>query len=329
VAGCSASALAGDSGKGDVRPYHAASQFARDLIADRPLPPVELLIPPYPTSGTFDVGNYSTGRFVDHVRATPLEMGITIGSIAAVGVMGWHWGDSKFHFERDCWFCREGHSGGLDKVGHMYTSYVITDLLTQRIRANAADPAGAEITGAIVAMSVMTGIEVLDGYTKKYGFSREDFAADVIGAALGVARNVVPGMREKLDFRIMYTPSSYERPGVGAEHFQLIPPYRRTRYIAAIKASGFDMLKETPLRYFELHGGFDARGYSAQEHKLGYNKREQNLYVGIGLNLNELFLAKGPVPNFSDYRSTEAGWAAANFFEKVQIPYTSVYNGRN
>ena len=309
-------------------PYHWLSGEARDLLAGRQMKPVRAIESPYLTSEKFDPASYSLGRFVDHSASIPLELGLAAGAIGAVGVVGWHWGDSGFHFEKDCWFCRDAHAGGMDKAGHMFTGYLVTDLLAQRILANSNDPAGAEITAGIYAMTYMTGIEVLDGFTKKYGFSTWDLTADAIGVALGVARNVVPGMREKIDFRIMYTPVSYERPDVGPTHMQFIPPYNRTRYIAALKASGFESLRETPLRYLELHAGFDARGYSSREQKLGY-PREQNLYVGIGLNLNELLFGKGPVPNFADQRDTELGWAISNTLERVQIPYTSVYTGRN
>ena len=309
-------------------PYHSASGWARDLVAAKPMEPVRLVRSPYLTSEKFDPASYSAGRFIDQSRAIPLELGIAAGTIAVVGLGGWHWGDSKFHFETDCWFCADTHTGGVDKAGHMFTGYIITDLLAQRIKANAADPAGAEITAAVYAMGLMTGIEVLDGFTKKYGFSKQDLAADAIGVALGIARNAVPGMREKIDFRIMYTPSSYERPGVGPDHFQVIPPYNRTRYIAAIKASGFEFLQDTPLRYFELHAGFDARGYTSKERNLGYPK-EQNLYNGFGLNLNELLFGKGSLPNFAAHRDTEWAWAVSNTLERVQIPYTSVYSGRN
>ena len=309
-------------------PYHQASGWARDLVTPGPTQPVRMVLPPYLTSDKFDPTSYSTGRFVDQTRSIPLELGIATGAIATVGLTGWNWGGSKFHFEKDCWFCREDHTGGMDKAGHMFTGYVLTDLLAQRIKANAADPAGAEITAGIYAMTLLTGIEVLDGYTKEFGFSRHDLAADALGVALGVVRNVVPGVREKIDFRLLYTPDSYERPGIGPDRFQLLPPYNRTRYIAAIKGNGFDGLKDTPLRYFELHAGFDARGYSTQERRLGYPK-EQNLYVGFGLNLNEVLFGRNDLPNFAAQRDTEWAWAVSNTLDKVQIPYTSVYNGRN
>ena len=92
----------------------------------------------------------------------------------------------------------------------------------------------------------------------------------------------------------------------------------------ALKGRGFETLKDTPLRYAELHLGFDARGFEDKERELGY-PIERSFYVGVGLNLNELLFAKGTHPNFARYRDTLPGWAARKTLEYIQVPYTSVY----
>jgi hypothetical protein len=56
----------------------------------------------------------------------------------------------------------------------------------------------------------------------------------------------------------MYTPASFERHGITSEN-GILPPYERQRYIMALKGSGFETLRATPLRYLDLHAGFDAR----------------------------------------------------------------------
>ena len=105
-----------------------------------------------------------------------------------------------------------------------------------------------------------------------------------------------------------------------------MPPYERQRYILALKGSGFEALKQTPLRYVELQGGFEARGFEDNERRLGYPK-ERTFYVGIGLNLNEVLFGAGSVPNFAKYKDTVPGWAARKTFEYLQVPYTAAYYG--
>ena len=93
----------------------------------------------------------------------------------------------------------------------------------------------------------------------------------------------------------------------------------------ALKGNGFESLSNTPLRYFELHAGFDARGFEKKERELGY-PIERSFFVGMGLNLNQIFFGTGPYPNFASSSDTLPGWAVRKTFEYVQVPYTSVYN---
>jgi hypothetical protein len=212
---------------------------------------------------------YSIGKLGDHVKAVSWELALVGGALAVVGFRDWDWGGSNFEFINEGWFGSDTRHGGMDKIGHAFSTYVIADLLTDRIRAKAADPIGAPITGALLAFGIMGAGETLDGFTGKHRFSREDIAANAAGAVFSVLRNSVPGLREKLDFRFMYTPASFERRGTTPSEFGFIPPYERQRYILAVKGSGFETLKTTPLRYFELQGGFDARGFEDNERRLG------------------------------------------------------------
>jgi hypothetical protein len=253
------------------------------------------------------------------------ELAAVGGALVAVGIRDWDWGGSEFQFIEEGWFAKNTRHGGMDKIGHAFSTYAIADLLTDRIRANAANPTGAQITGALVAFGIMGLGETLDGFTGRHRFSREDIAANGVGAAFSILRNSVPGLREKLDFRMMYTPGSYERPGITPSEFTFIPPYERQRYVMALKGSGFDAFKSTPLRYAELHVGFDARGFEQKERDLGY-PIERSFYVGVGLNLNEILFGAGALPNFAEYKDTLPAWAVQKTFEYIQVPYTAVYH---
>jgi hypothetical protein len=276
---------------------------------------------PTPIPPTF----YSVSQLGDHLHAVRWELAIVGAAIVTVGIMDWEWGNaSGFQTIEEGWFAKNTRHGGMDKIGHSFSTYVIADLLTDRIRANASNPAGAPITASLVAFGIMGLVETLDGFTGRHRFSREDIVANGVGALFSVFRNSIPGLREKLDWRIMYTPASFERPGITGEN-GILPPYERQRYIMALKGSGFETLKNTPLRYVELHAGFDARGFEDKERELGY-PIERSFYVGVGLNLNEILFGSGPNPNFARYKDTLPGWAARKTLEYVQVPYTSVYH---
>ena len=171
-------------------------------------------------------GVYSFNRLSDNVLSVGWELAVVGGALVAVGLRDWDWGGSKFAFIEEGWFASNTRHGGMDKIGHAFSTYVIADLLTDRILANASDPTGAQITGALLAFGIMGAGETVDGFTGKHRFSREDIVANAIGAAFSIFRNSIPGLREKLDFRFMYTPASYERAGITPSEFQLHPALR-------------------------------------------------------------------------------------------------------
>jgi hypothetical protein len=290
------------------------------------------ITPSTPTSfesvGMAPVPPYSLGQLGDHLYSVRWELAAVGAGLAAVGLRDWDWGNgSEFQTIEEGWFAKNTRHGGMDKIGHAFSTYVIADILTDRIRANADNPVGAPITGALLAFGIMGLGETLDGFTGRHRFSREDIIANGVGAAFAILRNSVPGLREKLDWRLMYTPASFERSGITAsEESGILPPYQRQRYIMAVKGSGFEALKTTPLRYAELHVGFDARGFEQDERRLGY-PIERTFYVGVGLNLNEVLFGAGSVPNLRKYKDTLPAWAVQKTFEYLQVPYTAAYHG--
>lgn len=292
--------------------------------APQSVPPANITMPDAgsaPVPPTF----YSLDQLGDHLYSVRWELAAVGAGMVVVGLRDWDWGGSEFEFIEEGWFSKNTAHGGMDKIGHSFSTYVIADILTDRIRANASNPAGAPITGALVAFGIMGLGETVDGFTGKHRFSREDIVANGVGAAFAVLRNSIPGLREKLDWRFMYTPASFERPGITAsEEVGILPPYQRQRYIMALKGSGFEALKTTPLRYAELHVGFDVRGFEPDEHRLGY-PIERTFYVGVGLNLNEVLFGDSSIPNFAKYKQTLPAWAAQKTFEYIQVPYTSAY----
>lgn len=316
--------LAQPSGTSEYRSLpRVKGQRARPqpVAAPMPAPAVTANLEPASIPPTF----YSLSRLGDHLHAVRWELAVVGAAIVTVGIKDWDWGNaSGFQTIEEGWFAKNTRHGGMDKIGHSFSTYVIADLLTDRIRANASDPTGAPITAALVAFGIMGLVETVDGFTGRHRFSREDIVANGVGALFSIFRNSVPGLREKLDWRIMYTPASFERPGITSDA-GILPPYERQRYIMALKGSGFETLKNTPMRYLELHAGFDARGFEEKERQFGY-PIERSFYVGMGLNLNELLFGSGPYPNFARYRDTLPGWAVRKTFEYVQVPYTSVYH---
>ena len=326
-----AASLAGPWGAAPVRaedlrwptPYLSSSAAFRDLVAPSPMPAPKLR-PPSDYRG-LDLPNYSFTRFTEHVRSVPLELALIAATYAAIGEFNWKWGDSGFHWVKEGYFGKNTHNGGMDKLGHAWTSFLLTELLAERMQANTNGLSGAHLSAAIIAFGVMAAVEVGDAYTKRFGFSRQDLVADGVGVAFALLRGAFPKLRETLDFRVTAkfgADANPLPPGVGVK--SRIPAYNRQRYVLAVKGSGFDALKRTPARYLELQFAYDTQGFHDVERRIG-RKPRRNFYVGLGLNLSELLFAEGPVANFSRYRDTELVWATEHMLRYFQVPYTAAH----
>jgi hypothetical protein len=254
--------------------------------------------------------DYGADRFLDQSRGIVWDIVGAYGLTTAFGLANWDWGSGSFKFESEGWFGDDTRYGGMDKLGHAYSGYLLTEYFTQRIAHTTSDSAGAALTGAILGMGVQTYVEVFDGFSGGHGFSYEDLIMDGVGVGFSMLRSTVPGLAEKLDFRMEYLPSGH------GEGYSPASDYSGQKYLLALKLAGFEEFEDTPLRFVEFQVGYFARGFSDEERDAGEDRRREP-YVAIGVNLNEL-IGASPVAD------TTAGLLAGRATEYLQMPYTYV-----
>jgi len=254
--------------------------------------------------------DYDASMFFGHARSIMWDIAAVYGGVTYFGIQNWEGGSSGFTFQSEGWFGTDTKYGGMDKLGHAYTGYLLTEYFSQRIAHEVGDPNGAIISGAILGFGVQTYIEFFDGFSGGHGFSYEDFIANGVGVGFSILRNTVPEVAAKLDFRLEYLPSEYS-------DFAPVTDYAGQKYVLALKLAGFEELEESPLRFFELQAGYFTQGYTDAEREAGVEQRREP-YVAIGLNLNEL-LNQAP-----EVRETTPGLAASRALEYLQVPYTYV-----
>ncbi|MEM6461316.1 MAG: DUF2279 domain-containing protein [Pseudomonadota bacterium] len=259
--------------------------------------------------------DYSFDRFANDVKSIPLELALTYGATIGLGFTEWDWGSSSFGFKSEGFFGKNTANGGMDKLGHAWSSYVLSDVFARRIRRATGDRHSAAISGALLAMGVQTMVEVFDGFSSSHGFSYEDMVMNAAGATFSYLRQTVPGMDKKIDFRLEYIPSG----NVGG--FRPHSDYSGQKYLLAFKLSGFEVFEETPLRFLEIHAGYFARGFTAKEASMGISRRRET-YIGIGLNLQRILLGDNAE---NDNVLEDVGRSALQYF---QVPYT-YYGTRN
>lgn len=231
--------------------------------------------------------------------------------VGAYGLKKW-WNDGftgDFRTVSEGWFGQDTPYGGADKLGHAFFAYAGSRLLTRAFEEAGNDHDRALPLGVWTTLGIMTAVEILDGYSKQYEFSKEDAILNVAGVALGYVLERNPDLDRLIDVRVLYRPS--------AGKFDPFGDYSGQKYLLALKASGVPALRENPLlRYFELTAGYGTRGYESPPGVV----RSRHVYAGVSLNLSEVLgstVFRGAGERSRVQRATDL------FFEFVQVPGTA------
>lgn len=216
--------------------------------------------------------------------------------ITAWGILNWDYGKNKPHAGNEGWFNHDTKSGGADKLGHFYSTYLIGSALSGLYASWGYEKKEAALYGALSSFLVMNYMEFGDAFSS-YGFSYEDFVMNTMGAASAYLLYAHPELSGKVDFRLEYVPSF--------KTVDVVTEYEKMKYLIALKAEGFESITHPWLRYSELHLGYYTRNYEG-----GFSSQsERIIYLGVGINLSRLFRQNG-------YEKT------ARFFNFYQPPYT-------
>ena len=235
--------------------------------------------------------------------------------VAAYGMSNWWQAGfgGGFKATNEAWFGADTEFGGADKAGHLYMNYAGVRLLTPLFEY-AGNLRDASVSlAAWSTFGIYTGVEIVDGFSKRWKFSAQDEIANAAGVLLGLALETHRELDSILDFRVDYRPS---RPS----HFDPFGDYSGQKYLFVVKADGFAPLRESRfLRYLEVAVGYGTRGYHNGD------ERHRDTYVGLSLNLARLLADTaydGRMHSTAFQRGTDI------LFDLVQFP-TVVYARRS
>ena len=173
--------------------------------------------------------------------------------VIVIGFSQWNWGDPKFRKGNEKFFQETSRYGGVDKIGHFYSSYLISDLLSKKFVADGIEMERASLYGAGSSFALATLIEIGDATSKKYGFSYEDQVMNTLGALASYVLLNSPSLNKKIDFKIDYIPTSNP---LGMDD------YEGMRFLASLKLSGFDFARNNFWRFIEIQTNYSAPGYA-------------------------------------------------------------------
>ncbi|MGL4575247.1 MAG: DUF2279 domain-containing protein [Burkholderiaceae bacterium] len=249
---------------------------------------------------------------------------------AAVGGVYWYgktkwWQngfDNKFKTVDEGWFGVDTEHGGQDKLGHFSSTYVGTRLLTPIYESLGNDTARAQRYAFWTSVGAFVGIEVLDGFSAEWRFSREDLIADVAGGLVGLAFERYPALDQLVDIRLQYRRSI--KPDGTKERFAPWADYNGQRYLLVFKGSGVPALRQNWItRYLELSVGYGVRNF---EPGLPPDRPPtRSAYVGLSIDLAQVM--RDTVYSGNGERS-KTQFVTEKYLEFFQVPGTIVQRER-
>ena len=149
----------------------------------------------------------------------------------------------------------------MDKAGHGYAAYHLSRLGAEAMAWSGSSKKTQLVAGTASALGFLTAIEIMDGHSKRWGFSWGDMAANVAGAGLFAGQELLwQEQRIIPKFSFHTTPYASERPeALGASvPEQVFKDYNGQTYWLSANLQSFGIAKSPS--WLNLAFGYGAEG---------------------------------------------------------------------
>lgn len=188
---------------------------------------------------------------------------------------------SRFHLFND-----NNEWLNMDKVGHATTAYNVSGIQYDVMRWSGVNNRNAAWIGGLTALGMQTIVEIFDGFSQKWGFSKGDMLANIAGSALFVGQQLGWGeQRMRLKFSFHKTIfSKYNPSELGSNKWQRwIKDYNGQTYWLSVNPSSFLSANTSFPSWLNVSLGYGADGM-------------------IGARTNPSKIGDKDIPEFKRYR---------------------------
>lgn len=221
---------------------------------------------------------------------------ITEASLTGLTLVGlnqlWYSGfeRSKFHTIND-----NNEWLQMDKMGHAFTSYQIGKYGAQVLNWSGVSKKNQLLYGATLGLGFLTAVEVLDGYSKEWGFSWGDVLANASGTGLYIGQELLwQEQRVNLKFSFHQTKYAIQQPDKLGKNFleQILKDYNGQTYWLSANLYSFFKTSNIP-KWLNVAIGYGANGMLSGikdiDNDLLTNKnRQRQFYLSFDVNLNKI-----------------------------------------
>ncbi|MBC7413010.1 MAG: DUF2279 domain-containing protein [Bacteroidia bacterium] len=211
---------------------------------------------------------------------------------------------------------------GADKLGHTFTTFNLGKaIINASYNAGWQSPKQQLLAGS-VGLLFMTSIEIQDGFSRGWGFSWGDVAANTIGTALAVWQGIALKNNYPLQLKFLYIPSSiaqYNPKLLGSSASErVLKDYNAQSYWLCFYPKQLFAHSTLPA-YLGVSLGYKATGMLGAHNNDAFNTsyyRTQRYYLSVDIDVSKL--------------KTKHKWLnktlSAISFIKIPLPALSVDN---
>ena len=184
-----------------------------------------------------------------------------IGTVVTIG-LNYLWYKkfprSKFHLFND-----NNEWLNMDKVGHATTAYNVAAIQTDLLRWGGVKPGVAALAGTLTALGFLTMVEIMDGHSVKWGFSKGDMLANLAGCALFEGQQLMWGQqRVSLKYSYHHTIFAHYAPGELGSNLpqRMLKDYNGQTYWLSVNIGSFLPASSGFPNWLNFSAGYGAEG---------------------------------------------------------------------
>jgi uncharacterized protein YfiM (DUF2279 family) len=222
---------------------------------------------------------------VNPVRVRGVVIGETVLGAAVTLGLNYLW-YKKFPHSRFHIFNDNNEWLNMDKAGHATTAYNIAAVQSDIMHWGGIKPGTSALIGTLTSLGFMTMIEILDGHSEKWGFSKGDMLANIAGCILFEGQQLAWG-QQRVSLKYSYHQTlfaGYYPQELGSNLPQrMLKDYNGQTYWLSVNIASFLPGSSSFPRWLNLSAGYGAEGM-------------------IGAVKNPKEINGRPIPEFKRYR---------------------------
>lgn len=232
----------------------------------------------------------------DTINKKRLTIFITSNAVAYTGGMLmlnelWYKDYPRTNFH---WFNDNGEWLQMDKLGHTYTSYYLSKVLTKGFSWLGYNNKKSAIFGASLGFFYISSIEIFDGFSENWGASYGDLIANATGSSIFLAQELI-WQEQKIIPKFSFHTTAFPnyRPELLGKSLseQVIKDYNGQTYWLSFNIKSLANLNKFPA-WLNFAFGYGATGMtggsSNPENTIPNSERMRQYYFSLDIDLNRI-----------------------------------------